>query len=208
MKHLRLLMGLLALMLTTAIYATVGETFTIDNLTYTVLTEDTNTSTGIVSVKSASTSISGDVVIPETIENNSITYTVTTLPQKAFYNCSKMVSVEFPKSITVFTGKDQFSRTAVNKIYINDLIKFMQIDINDDVEERTIVPNNWDLYLNGNLVDTLVIPATATLVNSHIFSKCNLKKVDFTKAKKANFYKNSGSALSQLSYSQRCFWCT
>ena len=62
-------MGSIAFLFGMAMHASVGSSFTIGKLTYTVLTEDPDTSTGTVSVKAAGTDISGAVVIPETVSN-------------------------------------------------------------------------------------------------------------------------------------------
>ena len=76
-------MSAVALVFATAMYAAVGDTFTINDLTYTVLTEDADSSTGTVSVKAANTSISGAVVIPETVTNGGFSYTVTAFASRA-----------------------------------------------------------------------------------------------------------------------------
>ena len=65
-----------------------GDEFTIDKLTYKVLTENTQTKTGTVSVKAADTGLSGAVTIPETVTSNDFTYTVNTVVSKGFQNCN------------------------------------------------------------------------------------------------------------------------
>lgn len=78
--------------------AAVGDTFTIDGLLYTVLTENPNT----VSVKAPEYSfdISGDLVIPASVTNNDTEYTVTTLPTNAIGYCLNLTTVALPASIT------------------------------------------------------------------------------------------------------------
>ena len=78
--------------------AAVGDTFTLNDLTYTVLTEDAASST--VSIKAANTSISGAVVIPETVSNGGITYTVTAFASRAFRTCEEITSVSVPNTLT------------------------------------------------------------------------------------------------------------
>ena len=87
--------------------AAVGDTFTIDGLLYTVLTENPNT----VSVKAPmySFDISGDLVIPASVTNNDTEYTVTTLPTKAIPYCQNLSTVKIPASITSI-GNSPFYR--------------------------------------------------------------------------------------------------
>ena len=56
---------------------------------------------------------SGDIVIPETVVHNGITYTVTTLGQNVFHN-STVNSVRIPKTITEI--QDQYHATSVRTI--------------------------------------------------------------------------------------------
>lgn len=78
--------------------ASVGNTFTIGNLTYTVLTE--NGSTGSVSVRAKNQSISGDIDIPTSVKNNGITYSVKEIENAAFMLCRKLTGVTIPNGVT------------------------------------------------------------------------------------------------------------
>ena len=42
----------------------------------------------------------GDVIIPESVEYEGITYSVTSVGTYAFYNCSGLVSITIPNSVT------------------------------------------------------------------------------------------------------------
>ena len=175
MKHLRLILGLAALMLVTiTAQAAKGDIFTIDNLTYTVLTENASTKKGTVSVKAASTTIEGHVDIPATVINDGITYTVNSLESGAFYNCSEMTSVSIPKTITKTTSNYYFVGTKVSKVYINTLNQYLGLEINDDA----LCPIDWELYINNVLLDTLVLNNNTPIIYPKAFSKCKLKKID------------------------------
>lgn len=91
---------------TLQLQASVGNTFTIDNLTYTVLTE--NGSTGSVSVRAKNQSISGDIDIPSSVKNNGITYSVKEIEDAAFFLCRKLTGVTIPNGVT-FIGDAAFS---------------------------------------------------------------------------------------------------
>ena len=51
--------------------------------------------------------VSGDVVIPSSVEHNNVTYSVTSIGEKAFYRCSGLTSVTIPNSVTSI-GKEAF----------------------------------------------------------------------------------------------------
>ena len=74
----------------------VGGAFTIGDLSYTV----TNNSKLTVSVGSATTSISGDVVIPAMVKYDSLEYIVTSIASGGFRYCDSLTSIEIPNSVT------------------------------------------------------------------------------------------------------------
>ena len=49
-------------------------------------------------------SASGDVIIPSTVEYNSVTYSVTSIGYMAFFDCSGLTSVTIPNSVTSIGG--------------------------------------------------------------------------------------------------------
>ena len=91
---------LASLLILPKVQAAVGDTFTIGELRYTVLTEEPATQTVTVSVQSRFTGISGDIEIPASVINGGINYSVTLIPESAFYNCSKLTRVAMGDSIT------------------------------------------------------------------------------------------------------------
>ena len=111
-------MSAVALVFATAMYAAVGDTFTINDLTYTVLTEDAASSTGTVSVKAANTSISGAVVIPETVSNSGVNYTVSAFASRAFRTCEEITSVSVPNTLTNW-DTDRIFSTCTKLVDVN-----------------------------------------------------------------------------------------
>lgn len=88
--------ALLAMLSSSSISAAVGDKFTADGLTFTVVSEDP----AEVSVKATDPkTLSGDVVIPSTIVNNDITYSVTIVEKDAFNKCQLMESITLPSTI-------------------------------------------------------------------------------------------------------------
>lgn len=60
-----------------------------------------------VYVVSGKTKYSGDVIIPEKVTYNGVSYTVTTIFPNAFNNCSDLTSVTIPNSVT-YIGDEAF----------------------------------------------------------------------------------------------------
>ena len=80
-----------------------ADTFEIGDLRFTVTDETERT----VSVKAVNERISGSLVIPDTIEYDGRTYSVTSIGGNAFEFCSNLTSVSIPPSVTSI-GKNAF----------------------------------------------------------------------------------------------------
>ena len=48
---------------------------------------------------------SGSITIPESVKNKGITYSVTSIGESAFLNCSGLTSIEIPNSVTSIGSK-------------------------------------------------------------------------------------------------------
>ncbi len=102
-------LAVMALCLTTfvltasQVQAAVGDSFTVGDLTYKVLTEAD--STGTVEVNG--NSVWDSVTIPASVKNNDIKYSVTSIADKAFYHSYSLTSIMIPDSVTSI-GKEAF----------------------------------------------------------------------------------------------------
>ncbi|MBR5690522.1 MAG: leucine-rich repeat protein, partial [Verrucomicrobia bacterium] len=97
--------------------AAMGNTFIEGDLEYTVLTEDS--STGTVSAKLNNYSAQ-NVSIPSTVENGSITYTVTTIGEYAFQH-AQMPTITIPDSVITIEHA-AFAGSALEYITIPDSV--------------------------------------------------------------------------------------
>ena len=79
-----------------------AQSFQIGYLSYTIISGTTN-----VSVQRTSCISNGIVIIPTTVKNNGITYTVTSIKVGGFAGCFRYTSVCLPNSLTSI-GKDAF----------------------------------------------------------------------------------------------------
>ena len=118
----------------------------------------------------------GDIVIPETVVDGEITYTVTCLGYHLFepYNKGHLVynietditSVHIPKSI-----KEIHTEFAHYDIYVEDLAAWCNIDFTNPYgslpDPKYTLPQN--LYVNNQLVTDLVIPDGVTHISDAAF---------------------------------------
>lgn len=75
----------------------------IDGINYSL-----NSSAKTAEVRRSSNQYSGDIIIPETVEYNGVTYNVTSIRNEAFYNCSSLTSIDLPDGLTSI-GSSAFS---------------------------------------------------------------------------------------------------
>ena len=137
-----------------------GDVFTIENLTYTVLTEKASAKTGTVSVKASSTSISGSVTIPATVTNNDITYTVNTIVASGFKDCTSITSIALPETITKF-----------NNYAFSGCSSLQSINIPSKV---TTIPT--ECFWKCVALQQITIPNTVTKINSYALAQCTKLK--------------------------------
>jgi hypothetical protein len=101
-KILKRALLLVAMLLACAVQSR-AEDFTYDGIKYTVLTDSTcETKQGYYGRSGyiAGNSISGNLVIPETVYYNDKAYSVTKIGDLAFSNCTGLTEVTIPNSVT------------------------------------------------------------------------------------------------------------
>ncbi len=92
----------------------------------------------------------------------------------AFSNCTNLASVTIPASVSYMKGT--FSDcTSLKEVHISDLAAWCSMEgFYDDIIERGCTFNGveYDLYLNGELVENLVIPEGITHIGDGVFWNC------------------------------------
>ena len=126
-----------------------AQTFTIDDLTYTVLSADDKT----VSVSNGS-SATGDVTVPETVTYNDVEYSVTTIAGGAFYGNTNITSVDMP-SITTIASSAFYKCSSL---------------ISVSLPAATSI-GSYAFY-NCSSLTSLLLPA-ATSIGNYAFYKCS-----------------------------------
>lgn len=66
---------------------------------------------------------SGDIVIPESVVYNEITYPVGSIEESAFYGCSEITSVTIPNSVTYISKTAFYGCTGLTSVTIPDSLK-------------------------------------------------------------------------------------
>ena len=96
------------LLLTAVLFAllSVARDFEYEGLTYTVLDEDARTceTKASESWTSPGNQVEGDLVLPSTVYDGEIEYSVTEISRGAFYGCSGLISVKIPSSVSIISG--------------------------------------------------------------------------------------------------------
>ena len=126
------------------------STFVVGDITYKPTTGNN------VKVRSCSQSAT-NVVIPETVENNGITYNVTCVGEDAFDWCTNLVSVELPNTITTIESFAFYYCTALTSLVIPNAVTSM----------------GWEVFYNCSSLTSVTIGSGITELSNGTFYNCN-----------------------------------
>ncbi len=102
-------------------------------------------------------SYNGDVVIPETVTYDGITYPVTAIGANTFYNCSELNRVVIPAGVTSIGSSAFYGCSLLDGIVIPEGVT--------KINERT--------FYNCTSLKAINIPAGVTSIGDYAFSGCN-----------------------------------
>lgn len=156
MKNLRHLFTALLLL---CCIATKAQDFEVDNISYKITSAENKTVAVTYSYKH-----SGDIVIPETVTYSDVTYSVTGIDTKAFYDNWNVTSVSIPASVK-YIGKEAFWNCR-NLKHVNIPNGVTKID--DGTFSRCE-------YLNN-----VTIPNSVTYIGNSAFYGCYVNMTDIT----------------------------
>lgn len=113
---------------------------------------------------------SGDVAIPTSISCGNTSYTVTAIGHSAFRDCSELKSISIPASVKTIKEHAFAGCTGLDSVAISDLANWCSIDFESNAANPCYHAHH--LFLNGQEIIELVVPDSATIVNSFAFTGC------------------------------------
>ncbi len=197
MKTLRLFLTSIFMLCCSAIHA--AYDFKVDDIYYSIVSSTDKT----VEVARNDGNI-GDIVIPNLVVYNDVSYkvvgigpnafsgssevtsvkipnSVTSIGNYAFYNCSGLTSVVIGKSVASI-GQNAFSSCfSLTSVFIEDLVAWCKINFNDQ-NANPLYQYYCELYLNGKKVTELVIPEGVTSIGDYAFCGLTLTTVTIPKS--------------------------
>ena len=138
--------------------AATAHDFVVDGIYYNINgSEATITYKGTNSTQ-YSNEYSGDVSIPSTVTYNGATYSVTSIGEKAFLECSRLTSIDIPNSVTTIGNYAFYGCSGLTSITIPNSVTFI---------------GDYAFYNCLELSGTLTIPNSITEIGSNIFFGCS-----------------------------------
>ena len=133
-----------------------------------------------------------DLVIPSTIEHVGTTLSVIGIESEAFYGHTNLTSVTIPNSITSIGDSAFFGCSSLTSVVIPDSVtsigeyafegcsSLTSVNYLGTIEQWCGIKFAWGmtsplgakLYLNGELIEDLVIPNTVTEIKDYAFNGC------------------------------------
>ena len=96
---------------------------------------------------------------------------VTSICERAFYNCSELTSATIPSSVTSIGFKAFEGCSGLMRVNITDMAKWCEIAFADYYANPLCYANH--LYLNGTEVKDLMVPEGATYIGRYAFEDCS-----------------------------------
>ena len=164
---------LLALVATTALWA---EDFEVDGIYYKILTDKTNE----VEVTYGSPQYTGSVTIPSTVTYNGTTYSVTSIGNYAFYDCSGLTSVTLGNSVTSIGDCAFYNCSSLTSVTIPNSVTSIGDEVFRGCSDLTsiTIPNSvtsigWYAFLGCSGLTSINIPNSVTSIGGGAFYECS-----------------------------------
>ena len=114
---------------------------------------------------------SGAVTIPAIVIYNDQEYRVTSIGERAFFNCMDLTSITIPASVTNI-GDNAFENCHnLTEVHISDIEAWCKIQYPNNVYSSPLFYAG-NLFFNGELVTELALPEGLTSIEAFDFSWC------------------------------------
>ena len=103
---------------------------------------------------------------------------VTSIGNNAFLDCESLTSINIPSSVNSICYKAFQNCDNLDAVYITDLAAWCNMDfMSGDDEETNPLYHAKNLYLNDELITTLIIPDGVTNIKKWVFWGCSATRV-------------------------------
>ena len=118
---------------------------------------DGNNTATVISRDGNYNSYTGDIVIPETVTKEDVTYSVTSIGNRAFYKCSGLTSVTIPNSVTSIGEYAFYGCSGLTSVTI----------------PNTVTSIESSAFEGCSSLTSVTIPNTVTSIGNFAFAKCS-----------------------------------
>lgn len=163
--------------------------FSVDGIRYNIIDEQS------VAVTKAYDEYSGDLIIPAKVTNDGVTYTVTTIAEKAFEGCEDLTSLHLPAtisqiispalyycpkltSITVASGNTHYdSRDNCNAV-IEKATNTLVFGCSKTIIPKTVAKIGYGAFAGSTQLESITIPSSVNAIADYAFYGCeNLEHI-------------------------------